>query len=161
MIFFKKIIKIPNVVFPYLIGIFPLLFIFNYNKEELYIYELLLPVIISLLSIKVLMILFIKLLQDAKKSGLFLLVLIITFFFYDNIYDFLIPYRDWPVLTNLNQFLIPVFIIILLLSLIFIKNLEISTNIVKFLNIIGVSLIILNLLEISIYKIFKDTYIDC
>ena len=155
-LFKKKLLKIPNVVFPYLIGIFPILFIFNYNKQELYIYELLLPIIISLLSVKVLMIFFIKLFQDAKKSGLFLLVLIITFFFYDNIYDFLIPYRDWPVLTNLNQFLISVFTIILLLSLNFIKKSEISTNIVKFLNIIGVSLIILNLLEISIYKIFKE-----
>ena len=155
-VFLKKLIKIPNVVFPYLIGIFPLLFIFNYNKEELYIYELLLPIIISLLSIKVLMILFIKLFQDAKKSGLFLLVLITTFFFYDNIYDFLIPYRDWPVLTNLNQFLIPVLIITLILFLIFIKKSEISKNIIIFLNIIGVSLVIINLLEISIYKIFKE-----
>ena len=80
LVFIKKLIKIPNVVFPYLIGIFPLLFIFNYNKDELYIYELLLPVIIFLLSIKVFMILFIKLFQDTKKSGLFLLVLITTFF---------------------------------------------------------------------------------
>ena len=156
LFFSKNSVRLSNVIFPYLIGIFPLLFIFNYNKEELSIYELVLPVLFTLFSIKILMLLFIKIFKDVKKAGLFLLFLITIFFFYDNIFDLLLPYRDWPALTNLNQFLVLVIIISLLLSFILIRKSEISLTLVQFLNIISISLLFFNLLEISIYKILKE-----
>ena len=76
-------------------GTFPLLFIFNYNKEELSVHDLVLPVLISLSLIKILMLILVKIFKDVKKAGLFLLFLLTTFFSYDNIFDFLVPYRDW------------------------------------------------------------------
>jgi len=155
LFFSKNSVNLSNVIFPYLIGIFPVLFIFNYNKEELSIHDLVLPVLVTLFSIKILMLLLIKIFKDVKKAGLFLLFLIATFFFYDNIFDFLIPYRDWPPLRHLNQFLAIAIIITFFLSFILIRKSKISLILVKFLNIVGIYLLFFNLIEISIYKIIK------
>ena len=154
--FLKNLIKRFEVIFPYLIGVYPLLFLFNYNKEELYLYELLMPILVILCSIKLLMLIFFRIFNDAKRAGLFLLALLIIFFFYDNIFDFLVPYRDWTILTDLNQFLILFFIISCLLFFIFLRKSDIKPEIIKFLNIIGVTLIVFNLFEVSIYKIFNN-----
>ena len=151
----KNSVTLSNVIFPYLLGSFPVLFLFNYNKEELSIQDLVLPVIVTLSSIKILMVLLIKIFKDVKKAGLFLLFLITTFFFYDNIFDFLVPYRDWPPLRHLNQFLAITIIIIFLLSFILIRRSKINLILVKFLNIVGIYLLLFNLIEISIYKIIK------
>ena len=102
------------------------------------------------------MLFFINILKDAKKAGVFLLAFILVFFFYDNFFDFLIPYRDWPILTDLNQFLICTSIIILLIIFVFLKKLDISTQIVNFLNIVGISLVLINVVDFTIYNIFQD-----
>lgn len=161
------------VVHPFLLTIYPILFLFAYNAEQVLFYETLVPTGIALGFTLSLVLLSWLILRDCKKAGIVVSILLVLFFSYGHIYHMIgggDPVEGWQI----GSFLIARHRYLLLLwSMLFIcgayfnirtsRDLHSFTNI---LNIIAFSLVVISLFSIGVQK-FKsrgarqqDSYID-
>ncbi|MFH1479556.1 MAG: hypothetical protein ABIG92_07310 [Candidatus Omnitrophota bacterium] len=141
--------KKPIVIHPFLFTAFPILFLFYYNVGELVFFDILVPLIV-LLFFTFLLILVIQIfIRDNLKTGIIVSIFLTLFFSYGHIYDILNKFF----LTR-HRYIMPTWCIVFsyLLYIVF-KTKKKLFNITKALNIASLSLIIIFLINISIYEI--------
>lgn len=148
-------IKKTIVVHPFLFAIFPILFLFSYNIEEISINEILIPTAIAIFFTFLLMSLLRFIFKDKIKTGLLVSFLILLFFSYGHFFNLL---KDLPVVEFKNELQIHRYLLLALgvmftISAYFIikmrRDLHNSTN---FLNIVAASLVVFSLINIGVYE---------
>jgi len=133
----KKLLRI----YPFLLAIFPAIFLFSHNIGELRYNVVWLPVIIVLI-ISIGVYFFIKLfIKDDMKAGFILAILLIAGFYYGLVYDFI---KDWHVSSfylGRHRYLMPA--TVLIVSFVSYLILHTKRNLIPFVKILAFSSIVL------------------
>lgn len=147
-------------VFPLLFAIYPIIFLYSNNVEELLLSQLYVPLTVALIASIFCWVLLSLLIKDTLKAGIITTILIIFFFSYGTLFD-------WLVSVNLvkikNWHFLPITLFIAAYSGYFvylIKNRELVINIAKILTMIVTILLVLNVINIVPYEINKTGYSD-
>lgn len=78
--------KKPLVIYPFLFGLFPILFIFSHNVEQVSFFESILPLAIVLACVLLSVFLLQLFLKDKEKAGIIVTVFLVLFFSYGRVY---------------------------------------------------------------------------
>ena len=82
--------KKPFIIHPFLLAIFPILFLFSHNLGEASFLDIFVPMLIVLIATFLIFILLKFALKNSKKAGLITSVFLVLFFSYGHIYDLII-----------------------------------------------------------------------
>ena len=143
------------VIHPFLLAIFPILFLFAYNIDEVPAPDLLLPILVV---IAVTLILFFSsrlITKNYIKSGIITSCFLILFFSYGHIWD-LIASLELGSFFNEHPgfFLGPLWAVVFVTgAFLVIKSRSNFLTFTKFLNIVSITLVIISLINIGIYEI--------
>jgi hypothetical protein len=136
-----------------LLAAFPVLFLYAYNIAQLHFKETLLPLGISLGGALLLWILLSIVLRNGRKAGLATALFILFFFSYGRLYVFL---EKWDIFFTKHPYLLPGMLLIWGYCVYFInrakRDFRITTTL---LNVIAAALILINLVNITIYEVNK------
>ena len=139
---------------PFLFAIFPILFLFAYNIDEIPATDLLLPMLIVIIGTLILLLSLRLITKNYNKIAIIASSFLILFFSYGYVRDLIWSYPRLQGRTSVTYFLAYLWAFLLItLAFLIIKsrrNFSIST---KFLNIVAVALIAISLINIGIYEI--------
>lgn len=127
---------------PILFAIFPILFLFSHNIEQLSISQIVIPLIVIIIFTLVCWCLLSLFIKNKQKAGLIISVFLLCFFSYGHFFKGIIGFSVWFIIVTLSV----VFFIKLC------KNLIIFT---KLFNIISFILILISIINIYAYKFAK------
>lgn len=82
--------KKPFIIHPFLLAIFPVLFLFSHNLDEALFLDIFVPMLIVLIATSLIFILLKFALKNSKKAGLITSVFLVLFFSYGRFYDLII-----------------------------------------------------------------------
>jgi hypothetical protein len=142
-------------IFPLLFALYPVIFLYSYNVQELLISQLVMPVTVALCGTVLGWCILLFLVRDTLKAGIAVSILIIFFFTYGLLFDWLAVLDLFPVK---NRYLLPVFLVIAGYSAYFvcrINNQEIIRNIAKVLTVILTLLLVINIISLIPYEMKK------
>lgn len=97
---------------PFLLAIFPSLYIFNHNKGEFPLNVVWLPMVVVLLIVAVLFFVLRLFIKDPPKVVIIASVAVSALFYYGFIYDLLSGQQVWGILWGRHQFLFPFWLLI-------------------------------------------------
>ncbi|MBI5413064.1 sulfatase-like hydrolase/transferase [Candidatus Peregrinibacteria bacterium] len=148
---FKK----PLILYPFLFAIYPILFLYSHNIQELVLTDIYIPLAIAFFA-SLLSYLFANfLIKDREKSALIVLITVIFFFSYGAVSDFFarvgFALRD--------RYLFSAFILAEVCAayiLIKIRKDNLSKNATAVLNVIAITLVLFNLPNILSFNLKKD-----
>ena len=147
--FWKK----PVVIYPFLFAIYPVLFFYGHNVDEMSISQILIPALVSIFSAILLWAFLSWILKDMGKAGLATSLALLFFFFYGHFYELL---EKQDVFVPKHSLLLPGALLVLGYCIYFIKiahrNFQTTT---KILNVVAVVLIAINVGTIASYEITK------
>jgi hypothetical protein len=145
-------------IFPLLIAIYPIIFLYSNNVQELLVSQIFVPITIALVATFIFWALLSFLLKDILKAGLITTIFIVFFFAYGLIFDWLVSLN---LFTVKHRHILPIllFIAVYLGYFIYlIKSRELITNAAKILTVIVVLLLIMSIITIIPYDIKKMEY---
>lgn len=146
--------KKPLVIHPFLFTMFFILFLFSYNIHELLFSQIILPLAIVLGFTFLFVWLSKFILKDEIKGGVIVSLFLVMFFSYGHIYNIIVGSQIANFVIGRHRYLLPMWGIIFICSNYFIikKQHKSLYNFTKILNVIALSLILISLLNIGIYK---------
>ena len=158
--YLKKIkkFKLRFPLHPFLFAVFPILFFFSHNINEVLINVTFLPIIISLFVISITLLSLIKFgLRDKNKAGILTSVIVLLFFSYGHIKNFIFVgdfTLDLKIATiGPDKTLLTIWVAALIASAYFLLKFRSNLNyLTRFLNILAVILITLPLINIISYE---------
>lgn len=147
----KKLI----IVHPFLFAVFPILFLFANNREELVTFsEILLPLLIAVSLSILLFLLFTGFFKNSRKAGIFVSFFLLLFFSYGHIFELIIGWRIGGLIIGQHKYLLSIWAVAIVACIIIVlrarRDLENST---KLLNVISASLVMISLFNIGLYEI--------
>lgn len=145
-----------KILHPFLVAVFPILFLFSQNVFQIDISQIIFPLFLNLLITLILLLILNYFIKDKLKSALIVTTFILWFFSYGHLLNLAI-YLDYSISENYNLLVFPIFVIVLSLILFFIF--KIKDNLKKFsflLNVIFALLVSFQLLSIG-YSIFLNS----
>jgi hypothetical protein len=152
--------KIRLIFHPFLFAIFPVLFLFAQNIEQLSLSQLIAPAAAVLLASLILWLLFRLAIRDTAKSGMATALFLTLFFSYIPNYLKVYGARVGPLVTGNHYFLIPTWIAVLGYGLYRIIRIRGSTDtITKLLHIVSAALVALPLINGAHYYIQKNSHL--
>ncbi len=138
---------------PFLFAIFPVLFLFAYNIDEVPAADLILPILAVIALTLILLLLFRLITKNYNKIGILTSYFLILFFSYGRIWELIFP-------TGIGKIYIFTLILGLLWALLFItgaflvlKSRSNFFSFTKFLNVFAIAMVTISLINISIYEI--------
>jgi len=136
-------------VHPFIFGVFPILFLYLNNLEEVSFYQMIIPFSVMLLLIFLLQLFLSIFYKDKHKKGLVISLFLLFFFTYGAFHDSVYHLFGRKIASSLNDYLIYIWIAIFLILVFFInkkvnKHLNIITKYLNTVSIILFSLIFLN-----------------
>jgi len=147
-------VRRPLVLHPFLFAVFPVLFLFSRNLEELSISDTFLSLII-VTGLTILMLIVTRIgFKDSQKAGLFVSLLLILFFSYGHFQDMIRSIPGIGFSLGRKRYILITYLL-LLSGIIYLtirtkKNLHVLTN---FLNIVSIALITISMINIGSYKL--------
>ena len=85
--------KKPLILHPFILAVYPILFYYNLNKNEILFSETLMPMAISFIAI-LLLLLFLKFIfKETTKAGILLSLILLLFYFYEAIHTDIALYK--------------------------------------------------------------------
>ncbi len=150
--------KRPLAFHPLLFALYPILFLFTYNIEEIFFYEIV-PAALGVLIFTLLLLLFLQfLLKDIKKSAIIVSLFLIFFFSYGHLYTAISGLRIGGFEIARHRYLFPLYLMSLALCIYFtLKTRKDLNNFTKIMNVISLYLIIITLTITSIYTLKTRT----
>ncbi|MCA9401566.1 MAG: sulfatase-like hydrolase/transferase, partial [Candidatus Omnitrophica bacterium] len=137
--------KIP-VIHPFLFAVYPILFLFNFNKAQVPYHEMAAPIIISLLMTGFALGFFTAILKNIQKAALITTGFLFLFFSYGHVHK-KIWYQETHVL------LLGVWLVLLLIVILAVSKLRKPTDtITQFLNVMTIVLIVMSGYDILRYE---------
>ncbi len=142
------------IVHPFLLAVFPVLFLFSHNIEAVSYSEIFLPSLISLGFTLLLVLLLSLVIKDDKKAGIVVSLFLILFFFYGHLFDML---QSWS-----HRYLMPVVGILFICGTYFIINTRRDLgNFTGILNSVAFCLLAISVINIVGYEVrTKDIWLD-
>ncbi|GAI10858.1 unnamed protein product, partial [marine sediment metagenome] len=143
------------VIHPFLFAIFPILFLFAYNIDEVPATDLLLPILVVITGTLILFFLLRLITKNYNKSGIITAYLLILFFSYGHISQ-LISQIAYPTIGYVNRTLIlgSLWVLLFIVGVFLVmKSRSNFLNFTKVLNVIAMTLIIISVINISIYEV--------
>tara|TARA_B110000263_G_scaffold171684_1_gene149671 strand:- start:795 stop:2339 length:1545 start_codon:yes stop_codon:yes gene_type:complete len=138
---------------PFLFGVFTTIFIFIFNIHIVKFPELILPLTTIIFTIIILTILIKSVLKNKKKTAMIITIGSILFFSYGHFYEII----ENEVGTFSHSYLLIAFLILFVIgSVYFIRTKIKLDNLTKIVNVIGVTIIIISMINLGIYFI-EDT----
>lgn len=148
---FKK----PLILYPFLFAIYPILFLYSHNIQELVFADIYIPLAIAFFA-SISLYLFVNLLiKNREKSALIVLVLVIFFFSYGTVSDAFLRAG----FRIMDRYLFPAFILLETCAVYFLIRMHegrLSKNITAVLNIMAIALVLLNLPSILSSNLKRD-----
>jgi hypothetical protein len=139
------------IIHPFLVAIFPILFLYVNNIDNFPGNEIIMLLLINSGLALVLWLFLSRLLKNKQKAGLLVSVAFFFFFSYGHFYDVLNSY-DFLTPLYLDQTLFPFFALIFLLTTYFImKSHRNLTQLTHFFNIVTAALVLMSFINIGIY----------
>ena len=142
------------IIHPFLFAIFPVLFLYSYNIEELPFSEIFLPsAIILVFTIIAVILLWLILKKDSKKAGITTTIFLIFFFSYGRVYELIKGLHLGTFLIGRHRYLMIIWLILFILCVYFtIRTRKDLKNFTNILNITAIVLILFPIVSIGIYK---------
>lgn len=139
---------------PFLFAVFPILFLFAYNIDEVPATDLLLPIVVVIIGTLILLLSLRLITKSYNKIGIITSYFLILFFSYGHIRDVIFEPRGAKAQLEPNLFMASLwaflFITVAFLIIRSRRNFSIFT---KFLNIVAISLVAISLINIGIYEV--------
>lgn len=147
------------VIHPFLFAIFPVLFLFSYNINEVPGTDLILPLLITIVGTLITYLLLRLIIKNSNKAAIVTSILLILFFSYgrvrDAIFSLGINGLDIGQLHISPQFILaPLWLALFIVGTFFIirAHSDFATS-TKFLNVVAIALVAISLINISIYEV--------
>ena len=142
------------VVHPFLFAIFPILFLFSYNRPELTSFsEILLPSAIVLGATLLLLLLCFLFLRNSQKAGIIVSVFLILFFSYGHAYEAIENWQIGSFVIGEHKYLLFVWGLLFACSFYFIVRIRKDLyNLTNILNVMATSLVVITLVNIGLYE---------
>jgi len=152
---FRFKLKRLSIIHPFLFALFPVLFLFTYNIDKIPIVDLIIPILVVLAGTLISLILLDLIIKNLNKSGIITSYLLLLFFSYGRIRDPIVTLDLGSFINNYIHYLLgSLWIIIFVAGAFFIiKSRRNLLHFTKFINIVAATLIIISLINISIYQI--------
>lgn len=143
------------IIYPFLFALFPVLFLYSYNKEQLSFNEVFLPSAIILgFTIVAMLILWLILKKNGKKSGIITTIFLILFFSYGRVYEAIKTWKIGNILIGRHRYLMIIWAILFILCVYFtIRTRRDLRSFTQILNVASIVLIIFPLINVGIYEI--------
>ena len=142
-------INIEAPLYPFLLAIYPILFIYSNNLDEVFLVEILLPCLISLLATLTIFLIFKFVFKDIYKSALLTTIVLIIFFTFGHVFTLIEGYKVLGFQLGRNKFLLPFSLVIFVASSILIYRLKVNfAKTSRVLNLVVTLLIFISLLTI-------------
>lgn len=140
-------------IYPILLAIYPIIFLFAYNIEEVQFRELAAPLITAVISATVLFAIFKRILKNTEKSAISTSIIIIIFFTYGYIFDYLENFNI-TIATFRHKELIAIILFLLIYLIYSIHKTKISfRSTTRLFNSILIVLIIINIVSIGLFQV--------
>ena len=142
-------------LFPPLCALYPVIFLYSNNVQELLLSQICVPVVIALVTSIICWALVSFLMKDPLKAGLITTIFIVVFFTYGILFDWLVSLN---LFTVKNRHILPVILYIACLAgyaIYTIKNRDMIKNSAKFITVIIVMLLLLNVVTIFPHELNK------
>ena len=142
------------VIHPFLFAIYPILFIFSHNIEQVYYIQILLPLTIVLGSTLLLLLLARLISNNYIKVAIIISVSIILFFSYGHIYELIVDQYFWSFEIGRHRYLLLTWGLLLTCSIyLIVRTHKDLLNFTSALNIAAFSLVIISVFNIGVYEI--------
>ena len=143
------------IIYPFLFALFPVLFLYSYNIEQLPFTEVLLSLTIVMgFTIIALPILWLILKKDIKKAGIIITAFLVLFFSYGHAYEAINTWKVGTIIIGRHRYFMIVWAILFILCVYFtMRTRKDLINLTKILNAISIILILIPIINISIYEI--------
>ncbi len=142
------------VLHPFLFGVFPILFLYSNNLDEVSFHQVILPLIIIIILVAFLQLFLTIFIKHKHKKAFTVSLWLVFFFSYGIFYNLFYHYFPFKIVSTGNSFLIYIWLTIFFICLFFI--LRIKKNVVKltkYLNTVSIILIALIFFNIGSYKL--------
>ncbi len=143
------------VIHPFLFAIFPIIFLFSVNVDEVFPEEIILPLFFVITITFLIWIVLGYLLKSRIKSGFIVSIGLILFFSYGHIYILLDEFQKDSDFSHL-VLIIPVLFLSALGSYFFIRTKKPLNNLTKIVNVMAASLVIISFFGIGEYFITES-----
>jgi len=144
---------------PFLLGIFPIIYLYSDTIQEVPPQQMVLPVILMLTVIIALVIAIKFVFKDWKKSALIVSLILTLFILYTPVFAYLSGASIGDVEIGRHRFLIiPFFILLITISYVIFKTKRKLDNTTIILNTIAVSLIMISIINIATYNLEQNFY---
>jgi len=143
------------VLHPFLFGLFPILFLYSQNIEQLPFSEILLPsgIIIAFVAIAF-PLLWLVFKKSINKAGIVISLFLISFFSYGHIYNVIEGRQISSLVVGRHRYLMAVWAVLFIIGLTCTLKARIDlSNLTRVLNIIAICLIIVSVANIAIFKL--------
>ncbi len=138
-----------TVIHPFLFAIFPILFLFSYNKTRMSFGETVVPAVAVFLSACLFLYLLRAIVKDKLKAGVIVSSFLLLFFSYGHFYSALAVVR--------HRYLLPLWVMLFVLVVHWSwRTRRDLTNLTRFLNVVAISLILISVIDIAWYKLRTD-----
>ena len=143
------------IIHPFLFALFPVLFLYSYNIAQVPFTELLLPsAIVMGFTIIALLVLWLIFKRDIKKAGIITTVFLVLFFSYGHVYEAISSWKIGTFIIGRHRYFMIVWAILFILCVYFtIRIRRDLINLTKIFNVISIILILIPIINISIYEI--------
>ena len=141
------------VIHPFLVAIFPILFLASHNVEQISFSETLLPSAIVSVFTLLLLLLSGLILRDNQKAGILVSVFLLLFFSYGHVHAMIQGWQIGSFLIGRNRYILLTWGMFLTCSAYFIiKTRRDLHNFTNILNIVAFSLVVISLINIGVYE---------
>jgi len=147
------------IIHPFLFAIFPVLFLYSYNIEELPFSETFLPSAIVLgFTIIAVSLLWLILKKDSKKAGIITSFFLVLFFSYGRVYELIKGCQLGTFIIGRHRYLMIIWVVLFILGAYFtIRTRKDLRNFTNILNTVAIVLILFPLASAGIYKFKTST----
>ena len=136
-----------------LFSVFPILFLYSSNIEEVALIQILTPTAISIISSTTFLLFLNLVFKNVYKSALITSLGLIMFFSYGHTFDLVEGFKIFDVTLGRNKVLFPVFVVLFFIFTIFVLRTRVNfQRTAKTLNIIAVVLIFISLVNIVAFS---------
>lgn len=144
-----------SVFHPFLFAIFPVLFLFAYNIDEVPTSDLLLPMLVAIIGTLILLLSLRLITKNYNKIAIITSSFLILFFSYGHIRELIISYwRLGQERISVNLFLASLWALLFIIgAFLIIKSRRNFSTSTKFLNIVAITLVAISLINIGIYEV--------
>jgi len=148
--------KVKGVYYPFIFAIYSILFLFVHNIDQLYFFELLLPLAIAIFFTSILLFFSYLVFRNLHKAGMVTFIFLLLFFLYGRVFDAVRSYRIANLVIGSHFCLLSCWGIFFIAGVYFIKKIKWQIYFAKIFNFFTIFLLGILILNIGYSKLKND-----